>query len=376
MAITDVNPFLWPHMAHILGASSASLDAAEEHYAMILPIPKTGTLKKIGWRTVAFTAAGYSVYVALETVADAVGVPVATTRAGATLYAAGAESAEITAGLAATTAFFTALNGSTGVSVTRGDMVAVTIRLTAISSGAMAIAGNQYDGLSLPLKSLSISQNNYAYLYTGSAGLWYAGMLTLEYDGEFVPVPFWVPAVSAALSFVSWASDDNPDRRGLKFRFTDCDHRLDGANIYVDADSDVDIILYDYDEYTVMTGFPITLDKDKRRTNGVAGYYIPFTTRPTITKDQWYRLVMLPKNTTDISTYYNVPADDGAILGMTALHEGLNVAYTTFNGAPSSGSHAWTDDTTKKISMGVMVDGLELGSASSGGRPEFRGGNL
>ncbi len=66
----------------------------------------------------------------------------------------------------------------------------MTIRLTAISSGAMAIAGNQYDGLSLPLKSLSISQNNYAYLYTGSAGLWYAGMLTLEYDGEFVPVRF------------------------------------------------------------------------------------------------------------------------------------------------------------------------------------------
>jgi hypothetical protein len=229
----------------------------------------------------------------------------------------------------------------------------------------MQVIGNQNGSFNYPFDLSSVYGNNYSYYYSGSAALWYPGMITLEYDGEFVPVPFHTPAGDGATS-VAWDSGSNPDRRGMKFRFTDCDHRLNGANISVDADSDVDVILYDSDEYTVMSGFPLTIDKDKRRASSYSGFYIPFPTRPTLVKDSWYRIVLLPKDATTIINYYFTPSNDVTILGMTAFHEGSNVAYTTFNGVPTSGSHAWTDTATIKVNFGVMVDGLNLGSSSGG----------
>jgi hypothetical protein len=83
--------------------------------------------------------------------------------------------------------------------------------------------------------------------------------------------------------------------------------------------------------------------------------------------------VVLPKSTTNISTYKYLPADDGSILGVTALPEGSDIAYTTFNGTPTSGSHTWTDDATSIPSINLLVDKIDIGTSGGGGMPILGG---
>jgi len=352
---------------------SCTLDAVEEHIAFVIKVPKTGTLKKIGWRVNASTSpVGHTVRVSLETVADTIGVPVATTRAGATLYAAGAESEEINNPAAG--ARFDAINGTTGISVTKGDLMAVVIRCTGATSGSIGVAWSQYSAGMALLGAVSVP---YTYTYINSTALLgYYPALTLEYDGEFVITSYTSPVYSTPLAAQSWSSTSNPDRRGLKFRLPyKCTAR--GCIVFCDTDVDVDVLLYDADEYTIMSGFPITLTANKRKADGMNSLFIEFPTEPTFEADAFYRLVLLPKAASpNIAIYVITPADDGSLLGMNAFSEGLNVAYTTFNGTPTLESHSWTDDATKRVSnFALNINKIDIGG-SGGGRPEFRGCNL
>jgi hypothetical protein len=353
-----------------IGINTLTLDAAEEHIAFVIQAPKTGTIKKIGWMVTASSSpVGITCYVALETVADAVGVPVATSRAGATLYAAGAESAAISN--PTTGVRFDAINGTTGISVTRGDLIAVTIRCTARTSGSFGVGYDQNGMFGGPMGMGSYY--SYTYGYTGSGSTYYAPVITLEYDGEFVVVPWTIPVMSTSLTAVDYNSGSNPDRRGLAFTFPDFSCTASGVVLTLDQDSDCDLILYDSDEYSVMTGFPITLDKDKRKGTSRISFYVRFPNDVTFTQDQWYRLVVLPKAASpDVSILTYVPADDGTILGMNAYVEGLNVKYTTFNGTPTSGSHAWTDDTTKRVLISMIINQIDI-PVPAGGLPILGG---
>lgn len=366
MALVDVGLIPYP-FTHYAAGSSLTLDALDEHIAFVVRAPKTGTLKKIGWRINAISSPVMTVKVSVETVADAIGVPVATTNAGKTLYAAGAESADITSFSAG--ACFNVINGSSGISVTRGHLIAVTVRVTGYTSGSINVSYSQY-GVQV-LGSYVHRGETYTYGYNGNVGTpYYEPIITLEYDGEFVVCPHTKPVNSTDMSSMVYNSTSNPDRRGMKFRLPyGCS--IKGVTLYGDLDVDTDIILYDADEYTVMSGFPITIDKDKRPTNTMSAYYVELPGDITLIANQYYRLVLLPKDTTNITTYTSVPADDGSILGMNAYPEGMNVAYTTFNGAPSSGSHAWTDEATRRILMSVMINKIDLGG--SGGGPVMGG---
>ena len=343
----------------------ATIDAAEEHVAFVLPAPKTGTIKKIGWRITAVSSpVDFLVRVCVEMVADAVGVPVSTTYAGKTLFAAGSESAELTITSAAER--FDAINGTTGVSVTKGDLLAITIRCISLTGGYIRVTGDQYNSVGYFFSQrLSAPGNSYTYIYTGTGAVWYTPVITIEYDGEFVVTPFSMP-VAAANSTITYNSGSNPDRRGLKFKMP-YGFTLRGALLYGDFDGDFQVILYDSNEYTVMSGFPINIDKDKRRDAGNNGLYIEFSTEPVGVADTWYRIVVLPTSGTNLSIYTCTPSDDGALLGMTAYPEGLNVAYTTRNGAPSSGDHAWTDAATAKPSIAVVINQIDIPAGGGGG---------
>jgi len=437
MALTDIGLLTYPPSMSV-SHSNILLDAAEEHCAYIVPIPKTGTLKKIGWRVGAVASPVLTLQVSLETVLDAVGVPVATSCAAATLFYSGAGVAcaftdagdtvddashglvdntpvifktivdttgiavnrvyyvvgaaentfqvSLTIGGAAitlttngtgtyTTLFsisepivnpaagvrFDAINGSTGVSVTKGDLVSVVVRCTVLGSGSASPVG-----YGTQLGGLATRQTTYAYTYLGgaSAVVNVSGVLTLEYDGEFIPCCNEINAVSIAPAADAWGSNDAPDRRGLKFKFLfGC--KLKGAYFNIDTDEDCQIILYDSDEYTAMAGFPITLQGTTRRANEKSNHYVEFPTEPTIVAGAFYRLVVLPTTTTDISATTNTPTDDGAVTGMSGLVGGVNFVYTTFNGAPEAGSHAWTDDATKRPGILLVVSQIDLPAAGN-----------
>lgn len=371
MALTSI-PFIAFPQFHPNNGSTLTIDAAEEHIAWVIMAPKTGTIKKIGWRVNASTTpSGLTLRVCLETVADSVGAPVATSYATKTLFAAGAESGDITDPEVG--ARFDAINGATGIAVTKGDLISVTIRCTAVTSGSIGIGADQYGTSYNLIGRQYITGPPYTYTYVNATpALWMTPILTLEYDGEFVPVYGTVPLLSTLSTYVSWNSGSNPDRRGLKFRLPyGC--RLKGCEILIDRDSDADIILYDSDEYTAMAGFPIAIDKDKRKADGNNSQYFEFPTEPTLSADTWYRLVLLPKSVTNMAIATSVPADDGAILGMTALSEGGNVGYTTFNGSPASDSHVWTDDMTKRVSIAVVLNAIDFPAGGGGGLPILGG---
>lgn len=359
---------LYPQFQHI-GATTATIDAAGEHLAYVLSVPKTGTLKKIGWRIYTVNSPVMTVAVSVETVAAAVGAPVATTDAGKTLYATGAVSADITSFSAGVR--FDAINGSTGISVTQGDLISVVVRCKAHTSGSIGVL---IDAGSGTLGLLYMGNLPYTYTYLGgTADTLYKPHITLEYDGEFVSVPGVSPACSSIGDYEAWNSGSNPDRRGLKFK-TPFNCKLAGAVIYCDADDDCDVILYDTDGYTVVTGFPVTLSSTKRRANTAGTAFVAFSTTPTITANSYYRLVVLPKNTTGVVMTYTIPGDDGAILGMSALYGGSNVAYTTFNGTPTSGSHTWTDTATKLLSLSLLISEIDIGAGASPRFGDMTGG--
>ena len=354
--MVDFGPVIYPPNFPI-SATQVTLDAVEEHAAIVIPVPKTGTLKKVGWRLASSTLVG-TLAVSIETVADVVGAPVATTDAGKTLYQAGGVSADIVNPTAVVR--FDAINGATGIAMTKGDLISVTVRAKAVTSGTCNIV--LYGGGFWTL----LSQMPYGYTYLGGAGTALASsspQITLEYDGEFVPVFYGGSGVYPANSTDTYNSGSNPDRRGLKLKYLD-GVKLKGAYAYVDTDEDCQLILYDADEYTVVSGFPITIQGNMRRANARAQHFVEFPTEPTLTAGSFYRLVLLPTTVTSIITEYITPSDDGGVLGITSMVGGANFIYTSFNGTPTSGSHAWTDVATQRPGILPVVSQISTGGGA------------
>lgn len=371
MALTNCDIICFPgHFKVGAGGGGFMVDAAEEHGAYVFQVPKTGTLKKVGWRCYTATSPNLTLKVSLETVASTYGTPVATTNAAKTLYAAGAESADLTS-FASSTTYWTEINGSTGVTVTKGDFIAVTFRVTAYTSGSIIIA-YQHSELTWQLNVSFGTLIPYIYTYLGGeAANYWAPYINFEYESEIL-TPMGCMSCADKPVTVSYNSTSNPDRRGLKFSLPyGC--RLWGCQLYIDQDAEVDVILYDSDEYTVMSGFPITLDADLRRTNSMYSLNVLFPTQPTLSANTWYRLVVLPKTSTNIGIQTQAYATDGSLTTQDTESYGAFCAYTTFNGAPSSGSHVWTDDDTKIPLHNIYIDQIDIGSGGGGGLPILGG---
>ena len=343
---------------------SVTLDAAEEFLVMVMRVPKSGTLNKITWRTGTITGSSYTLKISVETVASSIGEPVATTNATKTLYATGAESADITS-LSSGTVYHTPINGSTGISVAAGDLIAITFRLTAVDTSSIIIAANIYEDNGR-LFCLNYPGDVYQRLYlSGSWSTSYATppLVSLQYSDGFTPVIYSSPPCIE--SKISWNSRSNPDRRGIKFKFpAAC--RLYGLMMSLGLDTTTNVILYDSDEYSIITGFPISLSSSQRRNYNQAEYIVVFPTRPEISADTWYRLVLLPTTDTSIGLTVATLPDDGTTLGIGASLEGANLVYTYRNGTPSSGDHTWTDSNDKPA-MTLLVDGIDSGSGGGSG---------
>lgn len=351
---------LYPSQKAYLLGGDVILDAADEFVAHVFKVPKTGTLKKIGWRVRAVSGTSYTVKISLETVAETVGQPVATTNAGKTLYAASAESADITSISAGV--IFTPINGASGISVTQGDQIAITIRLISASESSISVychTGYRNRGF-----AGTNERDCYTATYLGSTwavNSYGAGFISLEYSDGFCPVLNVMPVgVSAAVTYNSGSSNNF---YGIKFRYPfKC--RLSAASILSDLDGDANIYLYDSDEYTAFSGFPVAVKNTQRLTATLGEHLVIFPVKSTLEANTWYRLVVAPSTTTNLTLYNTEFTSDGSYDSMNACFEGSDIVTTYRTAAPSSGDHAWTDSTTLKCCLGVVIDGIE---ASSGG---------
>ena len=324
---------LIPELGIIQGYSSNVIDAANEKSGGILQIPFTGTLSKIGWRTGTVTT-GATVDVRVETVDPATGLP------SGTLFGTNSNADQVVDAADDNTWFVTTL--TTGPSVTKGDMIAIVIANPGASFGDMQISCIQGEG-----------GITYGLLFTTSwAKTVNRGPVNyLEYsDGSIHSMPMFIAPFT---NFVSLTFNNNstPDEIGIIFQFP-FPFRVTGFWARVDVDSLVDVKLYDSDGSTVLQSF--TLDPDIRRANTVIDYRMFFSGESSLKADTNYRITVTPTGSMRFQEYTLDKAT-----AMDALMGGQNVHKTERTDGGS-----WTETTTKRPRIGLMVDGFDDGGAA------------
>lgn len=336
-----------------LTITSTTLNADGEYISWIFKAPKAGNISKIGIRVTAVTAAD-PIVVRLETVDAATGYP-----SGTLIDSPANEAYGTIATPAATTTYWVSLTAAQ--TVTLNQLIAVKATLT-FTDGNLTIGGHYIYGFGC------ITGFPYMVTYLDSA---YAFIMAtqnfgIEYDdGSIVYMENCTPAI--ATGTISFGSNDSPDRRGLRFKFNvPCS--ISGAMVSFDCDEATNIILYDSDGVTALE--TISLDKDVRGSTLTQWIHVPFSQSRTLTKDAYYRIVVNPTTTTDVTLPYIDVTDDGANTAISGMPGGANFHYTTINGAPEA-EGGWTNTVTRIPLIQLIIDKLDDGASTGGSSPRF-----
>jgi hypothetical protein len=324
--------------------ASLTIDASGEKVAWIIQAPKDGTIDQVEFRT-GTTTTGDDVDVRIETVDAATGDPTGTlwnsptntTNATVTI-ANGDDNVWKTATLTA------------GAVVTKGQLLAIVVVNGA--SGNIAIAAS-LDNISHQVKFPYVSH------YTASWAKQTAArnlVVAVRYSGGtygYVPAAWPISVLSAATTF---ASNSTPDERGIKFSLP-WPVQVCGFWAFVDLDpADVTVKLYDSDGSTVLES--LAIDKDQQVSAISRPSHYLFDTVVNLSKDTDYRLTLLPGSTTSVSIGHltvNAAANWQAFPGGEDFH------YTHRTDAG-----AWTDVTTERPLLGLLVSGFDDGAGGGG----------
>ncbi len=321
------------------------LDAANEKAAAIISAPKTGTISKIGFKTMNVTT-GATMDVRLETLSG--NVP------SGTLLGANSNGAQVIGSGDDNTYFTTSL--TTPVAVTKGDIFAIVIVNPAGSPGDLEIA---------QVNAASTRGLPYGALYTGSwSFLSEIICMALEYDdGSYAPLPYVLPI--SAFNIVNFSSASDPDHRGLKFSLP-YPTRLIGIWVLADLEGSPSLILYDSDGTTALE--TLVIASAKRRTAGDDFSFYYFVSNHSLAKDVSYRVVFAPSATAiDLHSF---EVDTAA--AMDAFPGGQSFHYTQ-----KKGGGGWTDTPTERPFAGLILDGFNDGVGAGGGllvHPGMAGG--
>lgn len=185
-------------------------------------------------------------------------------------------------------------------------------------------------------------------------------VLAVNYGGTYYSLYNVYPVTAIANG--GFNSADTPDERGIYFRVPyGC--RACGFWLRCDRDNACDVILYDSDGSTVLQS--VSLDSDIRVANNKTNEFHYFGGRSTLTANTWYRLVVKPTTTSDV-TLNRLDFNSNAILGQ--LPGGTDVYETE-----RTNGGAWTQTNTRRSLLGIILDGVETGGSSSGARNPLRG---
>lgn len=334
MPILSFGPFFAPPTVRVSGVAptngSLTIDATDEKVAMVGCVPKTGNITKIGFNVRTVTVAG-NLDFRLETVDATNGTPTGTlwgtnTNLSQNVSATGWNEATLTAPAAVTRAQEIAVVGNI--------VAAAQLQIWCHSGGfaqnyprglhyttAWANAGNQ------PIFALGYDDGSYAVL------------------GQSPPTTGNVNANS------TFNTGSTPDERGLKFRFP-LSVRVSGFWLASDLDGDADVVLYDSDGTTALQ--TRSLDKDIEAGAGNAGTHVAtFPADVTLAANTYYRLVVKPTSVTNLTVY---DWDYPNTTLMAADYFGADFHHTQRTDAG-----AWTDTTTKRAMMGLIVSGIDAG---------------
>jgi hypothetical protein len=354
-ALTAIKGGLWlplpPHGMSTLTIQSALLDGSGEKYAALIQVPKTGTLDsfEIGLRTVT-TFPTNGVRMSFQNVSTTTDHrPDETQDQFADVVSSPGTNGWMVPPNAMTD---DGTGGGVKRSVTAGDYLACVVEQ--VNSG---------DTWNLNVSMFDLDgSSRLAFGYPGSshkaAGTWTANVdmpcIALKYDdGSYEFIAPWVYPMKA-INAPTFASNSNPDERGLYFQFP-MEVEVDGAWLSLDLDGDADLVLYDSDGSSELR--TIVLDTNYRNGNGQKVWYARFAP-VTLTAATNYRLVVRPTSVTQLGIY-DIDVESAARLDCV---EGGQVFHYT----ERTNAGAWTQTTTKRPWMGLHISKIHDGTGGGG----------
>lgn len=324
-----------------------SMNIANEYCGAIFIAPASLNLRKIGFYVLSTSSFLGTADARVETVSA--GVPTGTPVGTGTVFVP-----------AATTWFWVTM--TVDAALTAGTRYYAGTKVTAVTSGSFVQNQSWNNCFNEALRGVPYAVSGTAPTLDDDAPI-----LGLEDDtGAKILVRGMYPTVSG-LDAESWSSSSNPDRRGLRFKLT-FPARITGVQIWGDHDQNLTVILYDSDGATVLASTAFVAADRSTATDEFDT--IPLT--PTVlTKDTFYRLVVLPTTTTARNNLYATTVANAADLD--CLQGGQNFHWTTANGAPANEA-SWTNTTTKRpLGMSMMFDQLDDGTGGTGGGLKLAG---
>jgi hypothetical protein len=361
MAFQAINGIVIPPIPYDTSAlsfltSTFVIDAADEKVAIICQAPKTGSIRKVIWRTGTVTT-GATLDVRIETVSTSTGMPTGT------LWGTNTNGSQVVS--AGSTVYETQLTSD--ASVTKNDIIAIVIANPSVSFGNMQIvslAGYSNTG-NFPYMA------TYTSSWSGYSGT-YQLVFLLEYsDGSYAYQPH--NSFASSITSTTFSSSTNPNHRALRFRLP-CKVRVGGLWAQADMDGDMDLLLVadNWDGTNGNALARVVLDKDIRYgTSARAGRYM-LTSSVELAADTTYRVVIKPTTTTSLTSYH-YSLGSNAQFAVTEM--GIEAYLSTANNP--TGSESWTDTTTARIMAGLILDGFDDGASAGGGlltHPGMAGG--
>ena len=351
MTLTAVDPFL-AHPIFLLGRSAnlgtgnlSSMDSASQVVGGVFRIPTTGTVLAIGFCCESVTT-GDPYKGQLETVSDTTGLPTGT------LYVANATgSLTVTApGMK-----FFELNGGSGVSVTKGALVAGVIRsdtwVYGNTSWYFSVGGN------------SSQKFPYALSGSGPSNATSSPHALLVYSDGLV-IPFGCYCSLGAPAGQSINSGTTPDEVAQVVSLPyDC--AIDGVYMMMETmQGTVQVVLYDASNNVLES---ITVDNDQLGNgSSTVPMFWQFASEVTLTKDATYRVAFKSSNTTNHAiNNYELP-DYGGTGGPLKAYKMFSPGGKLYL-SQRTDAGSWTDNDAKMLHCTVRVSKIDITAAGGGG---------
>lgn len=324
-------------------AGTFTIDAADEMAWSLIPIRSAGNIRYIHFRTGTVTT-GATVDVRIETL-DTSGQP------SGTLWGVTTNGSQVIADANDNTFFRTQLTADAVVAA--GDVIAVMVKNPSASAGNMLIATGVGSTSALPHAGGPLATNK-------STSPSFFG---LEYDdNSFALMPGYQ---FGAMTSPTYNTGTNPDEIALYFtplvKMRVCGWWWHG---FTNSGADYRLNLYASGNDTPLLTKSIDGDA-KTATTGVASGF--FTATQELTVGTVYRLGLLPTTAASIfPRYVTVNSSHLGLLNGSGLLSSAYYSVRNRSGTADPDAAAWTETTSLRPIMGLIVDQLDNGAGGGG----------